>query len=405
MFKLGFALALIAALLVFAFAPSARAQSPVQIGALIPLTGALSSYGETSHAALLDAVEQINRKGNRQVELTIEDTGTSPTIVLERLKALHARGIRVVIGPYASSSVQATKAFADEHGMILLSPLSTAQSLAIANDNVLRFTPDDEHEGVAIAVLAQADGIRSIVPVTRNDPGNQGIQAAMQPVFARMGGTVLPTIVYAPDETDFSDEVQAIAAAVNAERAAGHNVGVSLTAFNEVTALFAAAAAGDPVLRTVKWYGSDSVALIRELVEDDVAAAFAVATIYPNPILGLSDDQRHLWEPASERIAGVIGRRPDAFALAAYDAFNVAFDVIDRFGDNDADRLRRNIEDTAAEHIGLTGPNVLNAAGDRALGNYDFWSVCRTASGYEWRRSATFTATEAGGIAHSEDVC
>jgi branched-chain amino acid transport system substrate-binding protein len=390
-----------------AFAAPATAKSTVQIGALLPLTGALSSYGEASHAALLDLVSEINNKGNRQLELVIENTETSPAMALAKLQSLHRRGINVVVGPYASSEVAATKAYADEHGIILLSPLSTARTLAIPNDNVLRFTPDDEREGVAAALLAQADGIRSIVPITRDDPGNQGIQAAMHPVFTAMGGTVLPMTVYAPDETDFSDEVQALATAVRAELAAGHSVAVYLTAFNEVVNLFRTAAAADPVLQSVKWYGSDSVAFIRELVEDSTAAEFAVKTIYPNPILGLSDDQKHLWGPVSARVDTVIGHRPDAFSLAAYDALNIAFDVLDRVGDNEPEKVRRNIIATAAEHIGLTGPTMLNAAGDRALGNYDFWSVCPAAGGgYEWVRSAVFTAAEGGGgVAHSDPAC
>ena len=387
------------------FAPTAMAQSPVQIGALLPLTGSLSSYGEASHAALRDAVNQINVKGNRQVELVVEDTESVPAIARLKLERLHGRGIEVVIGPFGSSEVAAAKPYADEHGILLLSPLSTARTLAIENDNVLRFTPDDEQEGQAVAALAIADGNRVIVPITRDDLGNRGLQEAMQPAFQTAGGTLLPMIVYSATETDFGDEVQALAAAVSAEKAAGRDVGVYLTAFNEVTSLFRAATAGDPVLQTVKWYGSDSVALSRELVEDSVAAAFAVQTIYPNPILGLSDDQRHLWGPVNDRLTRVLGRQPDAFALAAYDSFNIAFEVIDDVGSQDVERIRRNIIRMAGEYIGLTGPTVLNNAGDRALGNYDFWSVCPAETGYTWVRSATFTASESGGDAKAIDAC
>ena len=377
----------------------ASAHSTIEIGALLPLSGALASYGEASLAALQDAVDQINARGNQQVTLVVEDTQTTPEAGLARLKVLHGRGINVVIGPYASSQVAAVKAYADEHGILLLSPLSTSRALAIANDNVLRFTPDDEQEGKAVAALALADGVHVIVPVTRDDLGNRGLQDSMQPVYEAAGGTLLPRIVYGPTETNFDDEVAAIAAAVSRERAAGHSVGVYLTAFGEVTALFNAAAAGDPVLQSVKWYGSDSVAQSKELVEDRVAAAFAAATIYPNPILGLSDDQSHLWGPVVRRVSDRLGRVPDAFALAAYDSLNIAYEVLKRVGSRDIERIRRNIVSMAAEYVGLTGPTVLNLAGDRALGNYDFWSVCPTATGYTWIRSATFTASEAGGVA------
>jgi branched-chain amino acid transport system substrate-binding protein len=393
-------------LVLSALASTASAQgTPVQIGALLPLTGALASYGETSHAALIDAVNEINAKGHRQVELVVEDTETLPETGLMKLKLLHDRGIRVVIGPYASSQVAATKAYADEFGMILLSPLSTARSLAIAGDNVLRFTPDDEQEGKAVAALAIKDGIRAMIPITRADVGNQGLQSAMKIFYEASGGTILPGVTYATNEADFADEVETLATAVHREQTAGRKIGIYLTAFGEVTDLFEAAMAGDPVLRTVKWYGSDSVALSKDLVENQVAAAFAFATIYPNPILGLSDDQHELWGPVSNRLTKVLGRQPDAFALAAYDALNIAYDVVRNVGDDDADRVRRNIEATAADYVGLTGPAVLNNAGDRALGNYDFWSVCPTATGYTWARSATFTASATGGDAREINPC
>jgi branched-chain amino acid transport system substrate-binding protein len=371
------------------------------VGALLPLTGDLASYGETSQAALDEAVAALRGEGTR-VTLSLKDTATDPATALEGLTALHEEGVKLVIGPYASSQVRAVKEFADENGIVLISPLSTSTALAVPDDNIYRFTPDDQQEGVAVANLAYADGIRTIVPITRDDEGNKGLQSSMKPVFEALGGTVAPLITYSTDEEAFTEQVRALVDGIAAASSGGGPVAVYLTAFGEVTKLFGAAA-GTPELESVKWYGSDSVALSKGLVEDETAAAFAVKADYPNPILGLRNEDRELWEPVNERLSEKLGRTPDAFALAAHDALVVGVEALIAEGENtDAAALGQTLVAAAGEYTGLTGPTDLNEAGDRSLGNYDFWAVCEGDAGYEWIRAATYTASVDGGAGEAK---
>ena len=69
--------------------PCAEKESPTEIvlGALLPLTGDLSSSGETASAALEIAVNDINEYLSdigyeKRVRLIVEDTGTDPNISL-----------------------------------------------------------------------------------------------------------------------------------------------------------------------------------------------------------------------------------------------------------------------------------------------------------------------------------
>jgi ABC-type branched-subunit amino acid transport system substrate-binding protein len=148
-----------------------------------------------------------------------------------------------------------------------------------------------------VAALAYADGIRTIVPITRDDEGNRGLQTALKAAFEPLGGTVLTPIVYATNETDFQDEIRTLVTNIATGRP--DQTAVYLTAFGEVTTLLTQAALGSAPLTGVRWYGSDSVALSRELVADRTAATFATMVGYPNPILGLSDAERSLWGPRS----------------------------------------------------------------------------------------------------------
>jgi len=394
--------------------PSVTAGSPsttsegasITVGALLPLTGDLASYGETSQVALDDAVAALQADGNR-VSLLVKDTATDPAKALEGLTSLNEQGVKFVIGPYASSELRAVKDFADKNGIILISPLSTATSLAVPDDNVLRFTPDDEQEGIAVANLAYSDGIRTIVPITRDDEGNKSLQSSMKPAFEALGGSVAPLITYPAGTEDFTDTVRDLDEGVSAASAQGGPVGVYLTAFGEVTKLFGAAA-GKSELQSVKWYGSDSVALSKGLIVDQTAAAFAVKADYPNPILGLREADSALWKPVVDRLTQRLGRTPDAFALAAYDALVVGVKGLqDTTEGEGAPGLRKAIVDAARDYTGLTGPTELNDAGDRSLGNYDFWAVCEGETGYDWVRVATYTAGADGsaGEAKRETGC
>ena len=73
---------------------------------------------------------------------------------------------------------------------------------------------------------------------------------------------------------------------------------------------------------------------------DDAAADLAVRVGYPNPILGLRDQDRAMWQPVVDSVEDEIGRRPDTFALAAYDALVVLHAAIEAAGaDADAESI------------------------------------------------------------------
>ncbi|MFN8585197.1 MAG: penicillin-binding protein activator [Dehalococcoidia bacterium] len=376
---------------------------PLTVGALVPVTGSLSSYGEASQAALKLAADSINSGSGAKVNLLIEDTKTDPPTALAKLQSLHERGAKIVIGPFASSEVKAVKDFADQNGIVLVSPLSTARSLAVADDNVFRFTPDDDKEGVAVAALAWADGIKTLIAVSRNDEGNLGLQTSMKSAFEKLGGKVVSGVTYPADEKEFSDEMRTVAAALTGAKASGGPVGIYLTAFGEVDALFNAANTNAD-LKAVKWYGSDSVALSADLLSDKTAAAFAQAAYYPNPILGLSEADKSRWAPVQQQLAGTLGRQPDAFALAAYDALMVAHEALDKAGGDKAEvaDLKKQFVTLANGHQGLTGPTKLNAAGDRDIAIYDFWAVCKQNNDFFWYRAASYVAGESNPISRPE---
>ena len=153
----------------------------IVIGALLSQTGDNSSLGESGEAALeiaeQDIDEYLSNIGSAQnVRFDIEDTGNQPALALEKLTSLNKRGVKVVIGPQSSAQVEAIKDYAEANGIVLISPASTAPSLAM-EDNVLRFCPDDTNQAEAISKLVWGDGVKALIPMWRGDVWGDGLES------------------------------------------------------------------------------------------------------------------------------------------------------------------------------------------------------------------------------------
>ena len=277
-------------------------------------------------------------------------------------------------------------------GIILVSQPTPAGPLAVA-DNIYRFTPSDTLEGVAIAAYMKSDGLTAIVPINRVDAGNTGLRNAARMEFTKLGGSVSAGVEYSATETNFTASVAALATQVQAAIAThgANKVGIYLAAFDEVVAVFNAAAQ-IPVLGTVKWYGSDGVALTTALPGNATAADFAAKVDYPNPIFGLDDSSSDVWAPLAAQIKSRAGGvDPDAFALAVYDIVWVAARAyVASSEDVTQSELKQKFVAAAESHFGATGWAVLNAAGDRKHADFDFWALRKNGSAFTWTRVAQY---------------
>lgn len=378
------------------------------VGALLSLTGPGRTLGQTSEAALHLAADDLNAQlsgdgSPTRVSVRVEDTGLNPAQALDRLRTLAGEGVRIFVGPQSSSEVAALKPFADSAGVIILSQGSTASSLSLPDDNVFRLVPDDSHEGQAVVALLAEDGIQTVVPLWREDAGNQGLHDALEAQFQAQGGTVTAGDHYPPGTTDFSLQLQAIKSQIG-DAVAGSSAGtvaVYLAAFEESAAIFAQASE-DPAFAEVRWYGGDGTVQSAAVVADPASAAFAAATEFRAPTYGLSDELLQQDAGLIGTIADRSGLPPDAFTLAAYDALHVATLAYAAVGLEDLGTYRSELLTQAGAYTGATGPTALNANGDRAVGDYDFYQVCAGPTP-SWRRVTAYEA--AGGTLVSVGGC
>jgi len=380
--------------------PSAPADSQeIVIGGLFSLTGNWASLGVASKAAMEIGIEDVNQylaAGSSGLHFTasIKDTKLDPATALTQITAFKAAGVEVVIGPQSSAEVAGLKAFVDANGMLVASQSSTAGTLAISSDNIFRFTPSDTLEAVALVGLMKADAMTAIIPFWRNDAGNVGLQVATRALFAPVG-MVKPGVQYAATATqaDYATALASLKTQVQqaiVERGGVAGVAVAHAGFDEVVDIFKLATL-DPVLSSVRWYGTDGTALTEPLRTDPTAAAFARKVSFWAPIPGVDAGASDRWKPVATRIAARAGAQPDAFGLAVYDAVWVTAQAyLAAGGPGHAAALKTAFVSAANNFYGASGWTALNAAGDRRFGDFDFFALSGSGATSSWTLRAQY---------------
>jgi branched-chain amino acid transport system substrate-binding protein len=371
----------------------------VRIGALLSITGGGSSLGNTSNAALEVAKDRWNQRLAAQhqplrVDLSVVDTAQDPARAAAGFQQLADQRVRIVIGPQSSSEVAFIQALANQQGVLVVSQGSTASSLAMANNNVFRLVPNDHVEGRATTDLLVKQGARIVVPLWRNDRGNQGLADSVRAAATAAGAQVTAGFRYETGTTDFGPALAEVSRQVTAavQQVGPAHVAVYAAGFEEVANVLTAAGQ-IPGLAAVRWYGGDGSAQATQLLQP-ASAKFAIAAKgSPSPLVALPADRARRDAPLIAAIARrAHGATPDAFALAAYDAFNVAVQTLIKTGPSvDGQSLRTAFATLASGYAGVTGTIQLDANGDRASAPYAYWSICRRGARPQWVRSGTWT--------------
>lgn len=348
---------------------------PITIGGLFPLTGGISSTGVQIKAAAELAVEDFNAYLEEEgaqwwFVLSSEDTATNPVIALEKIQALHARGISNILGPATSGNTQNIKDYADSNDMLVISCCSTAPSLAISGDSIYRFVPDDKNQGKAIGNLLDRDDIKVMVPIWRGDSYGNGLRDEAAANFESRGGEVHAGVEYTlPISGGLSSEVSSLAEYVQ-EMADEHgieNVAVFVVAFEEITNLVQSAEQYQ-ILKDVSWYGTEATADEKELIDDRIASAFADTVGFTATRLLISSGPEN--ESIQDRLTEELGTTPSAFVYPTYDSVWVLGKAIMKANSADSAYIKSILHDVAAAHSGAMESTTLNDAGDLAVGNY-----------------------------------
>lgn len=364
----------------------------IEVGALLPATGDLATYGANAKSAITLAETEVNAfledaDAGWTLKIVHEDSATDPVVSLEKTESLFARGIEFIIGPQASDSVSAIKEYCDSNEILVVSPSSTRIGLNKPNDFLFRFCPSDLIQGPAIARLIADDNITKVIAVYRDDAWGKGLHDATEARFEQpaLGGEFIESIGYDPDAPGFDT----IAATLNTEVAnakttyGADKVGVLYIAFEEVVQFFTECAVYSSSGWDVKWYGSDGTTGSEDMITDTTTAAFSYQTGFINPIF--SPTRSDKWQKVHDYVKADLGRSPDSYTYASYDiVWAIAYSLmaVDMY---DAAAVRDVFPEVTDSLFGSSGWIILNEDGDRAPVDYDLWIIDLVDTTYEWK--------------------
>jgi branched-chain amino acid transport system substrate-binding protein len=376
----------------------------ITIGALNDLSGSLSAQGKGDLAAEQLAIQDVNaftQKSGCSLTFALDNQDyklDTPT-ALSELTAMSAAGIQVVVGPLNSGAAAGILSYADSNHIVLISPSSTSQALAIPNDYLFRTAPSDNAQGQADASELLAAGAKAVIIVNRDDTYGDGLSNATatwlkidDPSIVIAGPTKYDT-----STTDFTSIISTMSSEYTtlSNQVGAANVAIYVVAFQEYGSILSQVNTQAPNLfnTTLPWFGMDGIAQNSDLSNSssNVASLAAKVGVYSTLFGVLSNSSaasafytRIAGTPAGAAILG----GGAYYTFEGYDdVWLAALSILDS-GQNSGTAIQAIFPTVAGQFSGLTGLETLNAAGDRALfdgSGYQIWRVVSNgASSWEW---------------------
>jgi len=188
----------------------------LELGALVPQTGALAAIVESLTTGVDLALEEINAAGGvlgKQVKLTVRDDGTDKNVAAASLNTLlDSDKVDAIVGPAASGTALGILKKVRDAGVVMCSGSNTAAELSTEDSGgyYFRTAPPDKFQGPALAELVLADGRTKPAIIVRNDSYGVGFGDALKQALTDGGATVGDVVAYDPNGTNFDADVQKV---------------------------------------------------------------------------------------------------------------------------------------------------------------------------------------------------
>ena len=380
------------------------------VGALLILDGNPGYTDDLALAAMWAAVDDFNAgreaAGGFYIDLAVQRIRISPGYApspdpdaLDGLRAAYANGSgpSLYVGPSTSENAARVLPYANANGIVLISPSSTAPSLAVPGDSLFRMAAPDSLRGIVLGdMISDRRSVTDLVVAVRNDSWGRGIDAA---TADRMGGdTSVTRVAFAEAGQNWTDVAArldagiAAASASAASRVGGGQAAVLFIGFDGDFAAVAEQADAFPRLGSVGWYGADGIRIDADSAAGRAAADLArmvdmrIVLDWAEP----NDVTRRLGPPAADEPSAYDSVRVMGSAMAAARAAAGG-------GGPDppaAADVKAAIPAAARAYSGALGNVTLDANGD--LSSPSAYAVHRMGADGEWARAR---AVDAGGAA------
>jgi len=335
-------------LVIFIFSVSVASAKIIRIGGVACLTGAAATYGASTRNGTVLAFQEVNDAGgidiggeNYLISYIFEDDQGSPEVAANAFRKLIDQDeVSAILGSVMSSCTLAGAPIAQDSGVPVISPTSTAVQVTRTGDYIFRSCFLDPFQGAVVATFSTNDLKAKTAAVIFDNANDytKGLAEAFRESFEQLGGTVVAYESFTEEATtvDFSAQLTKI-------KSANPDV-IFLDAYYSAAALMAKQARGLGI--TVPFVGADGwdSAEFTKLGGEAVEGGHFCNHYSP-------EDARPIVQNFVSKYREVYGETPDALATLAYDAALILIDSLQRAGSTDGAAIRDAISATDLECV------------------------------------------------------
>ncbi len=376
------------------------ASKNLKLGALLPVTGDLSSIGQNMPTTAQLAVDTINACGGvngEQVILIKEDSQTDPVAGSAAMtKLAEVDKVAGVVGAFASSVSTAALDVAVRNQVMLISPGSTSPVFTQRakqgefNGYWSRTAPPDTYQAQALAALAKTRGFENVSTVVINNDYGVAFEQEFVKSFADLGGSILnedKPVRYDPKATILDSEATS---AFNGNPDAVAGVLYAETGSLLLQAAFKQGVSKDvTILLTDGVYSEDFTKQVGKKTDGTSIIAGALGTV-PGADGEALADFSNLWKEKTD------GKDITAFVPHTWDATVLLMLAAEAADENSGEAIKNNIREVAGgegkavtdaceamelvrqgeaiNYQGASGNVDIDENGD-VVGVYDVWEV------------------------------
>jgi len=335
-------------LVCFLFSVSVASAKIIRIGGVACLTGAAATYGASTRNGTVLAFQAVNAAGgidiggtNYLISYIFEDDQGSPEVAANAFRKLIDQDeVSAILGSVMSSCTLAGAPIAQDAGVPVISPTSTAVQVTRTGDYIFRSCFLDPFQGAVVATFSYNDLNAKTAAVIFDNANDytKGLAEAFRESFEKLGGKVVAYESFTEESktVDFSAQLTKI-------KSANPEV-IFLDAYYSAAALMAKQARGLGI--TVPFVGADGwdSAEFSKLGGEAVEGGYFCNHYSP-------EDPRPIVQNFVKKYTETYGATPDALATLAYDAALILIDALQRAGSTDGAAIRDAISATDLECV------------------------------------------------------
>ena len=314
------------------FSGFAAKQEEIKIGVVAPLSGAVSTYGNSAKNALMLLQDQVNAAGGingKKLNLiSYDDEGKAATAATVGSKLINQDRVVAIVGPLTSGCANALGPIAQASKIPMITGTATAASVTSAGNFIFRTCFIDPFQGTVVAKFALKD-LKTKKVAILYDNGNdysKGLAEAFEKSFKAIGGTIIAKETYSTGDQDFNAQITKIKSKSPAA--------LYLPDYYNVVGLIAKQARAQGI--TVPLLGCDGW----DSAELKKFGGTAVNNSYFSNHYSADSTSPEVVKFVKEYKAKYKAV-PDALAALSYDAGKILIDAIKKSGKTDGESIRK----------------------------------------------------------------